>query len=111
MIRYIISRCRPVAFGLQNGVYILIIGVTHRHGRTDGRRMVFQRGAYERRRRRRVQTSGGPGRAVAVDGERVGVGRRRLTAVVLHLLHVVLQVIRFQGLAQGQFFRVSDICR
>ncbi|KAE9533278.1 hypothetical protein AGLY_009319 [Aphis glycines] len=46
---------------------------THRHGRTDRRRMMFQWSAYERR-RRHVKASGGAGWAVAVDSERVGVG-------------------------------------
>jgi len=71
---------------------------------------MFQWSAYEWR-RGHVQTAGGTGWAVAVDSKRVSVGRWGLTVVVLHFLHVVLQVIRFQGLAQRQFFRVSDICR
>lgn len=71
--------------------------------------MVFEGSAYKRRRGRYVQAAGGTGRAVIVDGERIGVGRRCLTAVVLHLFHVVFQVVRFQWFAQRQFFRVSDV--
>lgn len=82
---------------------------TYRHRRTDWRRMVFQGSANERRSGRQVQAAGGPGRAVAVDRERIGVRRRRLSAVVLHFLHVVLQMIRFQRFAQRQFLRVSDV--